>query len=397
LALVALAFDRAPLAGLAERSRQLRLALWGKAHTAIEQTRQLIVGRERQHICVVAPIAALDPASLLYDHLVAALSFLRRARPVALYLTGPLAAPNPALLERFGHELRVYADPALIDVLGERVPRCWSPVGLDELFENRGYERAYFMADCRHDLRGNACLLQRAYVRVDAIALAQGDADGLVEFLRTTVPLVLLSTDRRSIGKWAGHYGIADSENFTSLEPARTEAAAAGLLVLGAADDPLLPALETCAARAGATVNRLDPRDAELATALVYPGAGGFDPRGLIAGARLAVDLGTPGSLAAVMREAVRRLGIPLVTPLAGPEAATRAGTPAELSPASLLRLLRVVHLLLSDGVYAAEQSALTRRQALAETKDAGWYWLWQDLTAAPGAAGGWEEMLGVR
>jgi len=402
LALIELAFDPSRLPDLAERSRQLWSVVQSRVLAAIEQTRQMIIGRERRHICVVTQVAALDPASLLHDHLLAVLGFIRRTNPVVLYLTGPAAKPQSAIFDRFGRDLRVYADPALIDALKDQAPPRWSGVALDELFANRAFERAYFMADCRESLRGGVCMLQRAYVRYDAIELALGDADGLIEFLRTTVPLLLLSTDQRSADKWLGHYGVAAAGvvPFRQNEPSACltvpvqEQTAARLLVLGAADDPMVPALQLYAARLGAGVDLLDPRDPEVAAALVYPGACGADPRGLIAGARLAVDLGSPGCLAAVLRESLRRLGIPVVTPVRGPQATYSL---PELSPDSLLRLLRVVGLLLGDGQYAARQGEFTSRQAAAETADAGWYWLWRDLTGASNQGAGWEELLGVK
>ena len=404
MALIELSFDRAPLAGLAERSHQVWTVVRSKVLEAIAQTRQQIIARERRLICVVTPMAALDPASLLCDHLTAAMGFIRRTNPVVLYLTGPAASPHTAIFDQFGRDLRVFAEPALISDLGELAPACWTSVSLSTLFENREFERAYFMADCAGALPGGTGLLQRAYVRHDAIDLAGGDADGLVEFLRATVPTVLISTDQRSIGVWAGSYGVAD----TAVVPFRqndpftcfaisNKAESSSILILAAADDPLLPALQVYAARMGAGVNVIDPNDPKLGAALAYPGKAGADPRKLIAGARLVVDFGSSRPLAKVLREAVRRLGIPVVTPVRGPGAGGRLYASPETSPTSLLRLLRVVGLLLADGAYAAQQGEITKLRAMAETADAGWYWLWRDLTMEPGQSGGMEELLGAR
>jgi len=406
MALIELAFTRERLTDLAARSHQVWLAIESQVLTAIEQTRQQIIARERRHICVVAPIAALNPASLLYDQLFAALTFIGRTNPTLLFLTGPAASPNSAIFDHFGSDLRVFAEPALIAALADQTPDTWTPIELTALFENRGFERAYLIADCRKTLAGGTGLLQRAYVRHDAIAIAGGDADALVEFLRPTVPTLLLSADQRSIGKWAGQYGIADSalvpfrqtDPFVSFAaPDSDKTIVRPILILAAADDPLLPALREYAAALSAGVSVLDPADPVLSAALTYPAAGPDDPRPLIAGAKLVIDLGRIHPLAAVLREAARRLGIPVITPVRGPRAAARAHSSPETSPTSLLRLLRVIALLLADGATAARHAEATKLYAMAETADAGWFWLWRDLTGVVTQATAPEELFGIK
>ena len=394
--LIKLAFDREPLEPLARQSHQVWAAIRHQVLVAIEQTRQQIIKRDKDRVCVVAPVAALDPRSVLYDHLFAALQFIRQSNPVSLFLTGPAAIPNDAIIEHFGRDLRIFADPAVIAALGPRAPGSWSAVALGDLFESRGFQRAYLMADCARSVGGRTGVLKRVYLRHDAVTIAGGDADALVQLLRPLVPVVLMSVDRRAIGRWDGMFGIAGSATVPFRQIAlldcftigETPPDAAPLLVLASPYDPLLPALQDYADRLGAAMSVLDPGDLELAVALLNPASSAGDPRAIIGGAKLAVDLGSAHPLAAVIGESLRRAGVPVITPLRGPAAAAMQSSP-DICPASLLRLLRVIALGLADGDYAAQLRIQTARQTKGEAANSGWYWFWKDLDADLNASPG--------
>ena len=401
--LIKLAFDRSTLADLAEASHRACVAIEAEAAKTLAETRRQIIAREERHMLVVAPAAALDPRSLLHDHLWSLLNFFKRSNHFMLYLTGPNTPPHSAIFEHFGVHQRVFAQPQLVAALGDQAPANWTAIELGDLLENRAFERAYFMADARADLHNTTGNLIRAYVRLDAIEIAGGDGPALAEFLRPTVPCILMSCETRGLGNGLPQYGIAataavpfrQSDLFVSL-PASL-AHHAPLLILAAPTDPLLPALTRFATEIGAKTTLLDPTDPALAAALVNPKAQIADPRACLAGAKVAVDLGCDYALAGVLREALRRQGTPVITPLRGPDAATQMLSAPETSPATLQALLRIISLLLADGAASARQSETTRALAAAEGANGGWYWLWRDLTRNPDQDTGIEELLGTK
>ena len=113
------------------------------------------------------------------------------------------------------------------------------------------------------------------------------------------------------------------------------------------------------------------------------------DPRGMVGGAKLVLDLSSRGALARVLTEAAGRAGVPVITPLRG--AAAASGD----APTSLLALLRAIALGLAAGEHAVQLTSQTARTTKFETANAGWFWLWRDFAAGAAGSPAIEDMLG--
>ncbi len=404
--LIKLAFDRDQLPGLAEGSRQICTAIDNHVQAAMAETYAQLIAREASHMCVVVPMAALDPSSLLHDHLWTAINFMRHNRKIALYLTGPAAPPKFDLFKEFGREMRVFAEPAVLNAMADTAPASWSAIDLSDLFSVRGYEHAYFMTDCHRALGLHTGRLKRAFVRHDAVTLAGGDVRALLEFLRPVVPCVVIGAYAPSLALWNEKFGIAViatvpfRQNGDYISLPEVKSGAPSILILASAQDPLIPALRYYAEELGATISLLDPRDPAVRAALAYPGKGrdaAARQRALIGGAKLLIELSPSNEISTILREAVQRLGIPVISPLRGAQAGTMGLNTINTSPASLLPLLRMIGLALADGNYAAWLGELTKATTVAETADAGWYFLWQVLAGTPLENREWENVLGVK
>ncbi len=116
--LASLSFDRAPLAKLAAKSHAICAAIERAVDAALETTRARLVAKVSEKLCVVAPMQALDPRSLLHDHLHAAIDYLRRPAEIEIFLIGEAGEPAQKLLREYGLHHHVFVDPDLWESLG---------------------------------------------------------------------------------------------------------------------------------------------------------------------------------------------------------------------------------------------------------------------------------------
>jgi glycosyltransferase involved in cell wall biosynthesis len=388
--LIKLSFDRGGLAALAASSHAVCVDIRRSVLAALEETRRQAVARGANTLCIVTPMAALDEDNLLYDHLHSVLDHLRFAAPLALYVVGPPATPDPDLLRRFDERIAVFASPALMDELGAEAPDNWTAIGLAELLEVRGWHSAYFLCDVRAELQPGRGNLRRAFVRHDAIAISGGDADRLIDALRARTTVAILAADTRQLMAWRPQYGVADIVQITfrrngafqslARRAAKRPAKRRYIIALGAAGDPLIDGIAALAERLGADTRRLDPDDPDTARRLC--GGGLNEPPPGLAGAALVLDLTQGGGLGAILHEAAQRARIPLVRLLRGSSAAIlhhRQTSPIFAS--SIGRLFDVVAHCLTDAEYLKTVRELNDGDLAARSAgDAGWTWLWHSI-----------------
>ena len=209
--LAKLSFDPSPLPKLAARSRKVCAEIRESVSQTIEATRRQLVAKCAPMICVITPMEAFDPASLLNDHLIATLDYLRFTAPLVIYVTGaPAKGAKFDVLQRFEIGGHIFADPQLMDHLGENTPETWIAIELSALLDIRGYERAYFMADCREELWFSTGSLRQAFIRHDVIEMTGGDADALIDNLRATVDIIPISATPKRIMRWQEETGIVE-------------------------------------------------------------------------------------------------------------------------------------------------------------------------------------------
>jgi hypothetical protein len=390
--LVKLSFDRSDLPRLAECSRVVCATVRHSVLHTLEATRQHLTATFASMVCVVVPMAALDESSLLYDHLFAALDYLRFSAPLALFVMGEPATPSGHLLDTFDQRIRVFADPALMAALGPRAPEGWTAIALHELLELRGYERAYIMADCRAELALGTGRLTRVFIRHDGIEMAGGDADALIEEIRSSTELTVVSGDTHRLMGYRSLYGVAAVEEITfrrygdfhslSRAPCPAEYRRA-LVILGAPDDPIVESLMDLAARLNQQAVVVDVREPPTAHALLGPSPhrNTLNTLGILAEAQLVVAVSYAGSLTGVLLEAAQRRGIPVITLLRGRVASGLYHFASPLLPTTIGRLLQTVAMALADATSHDALIAATRHELEAKiTEDAGWTRLWRVL-----------------
>jgi Glycosyl transferases group 1 len=392
LELAKLAFDRAPLIALAASSDRVCADIQYSVRTAIEATRQQVVARFADMICIVAPMAALDETCLLHDHLLAAMDYLRFTARLALFLTGEPAKPTPEFLSRFNQNIPVFVEPALLDRLGAKAPPAWTGIELPELLDGRPFRRAYILADCHRALAFGTGRLSRVFVRHDAVELAGGDGDALIDTLRASADVVVLAADTSRLMRWHTQYGIEDvvevafrrTGQFVSLDRA-----AAGrkprqrLFMSGRPGDPIVQAVLELAGRLGVPASALDLTRPDIAAEL-RRGASKEDaaaPLGLLSEASLFVEVASPSAISAILGEAAQRYGIPRVQLLRGLPAAALHGLAGPMLATTIGGLLRTVAQALTDPAMHAGLLKDSRRDLASRTNtDAGWTWLWHNL-----------------
>jgi glycosyltransferase involved in cell wall biosynthesis len=392
LALATLSFDRTPLTALARRSRAVCQAIRRNVSDALDETRRQVTAGMAQTICVVAPAEALDPRSLLHDHLLQALDYLRFVAPLALYLSGrPPEKMEFDLLQRFSMRRQVFVEPELAAAMGERAPEFWTPIPLGALLDVRGYQRAYLMTDCRDDVLVSAGKLRQAIVRHDAIRVGGGDADGLIDSLRNRVDLVLVSAEPTHLRRWQKARGVSElvyapfrrTGSFESLGRRASGPPPKPLLLLARPDDLLAESLLALAARLGWPGLALDPADPATRDALLGRGREkGRDPLARLGEARLLVDLTEDDPLADTIGEAALRIGLPRLKLQRGQAAIGQHSFDPPLKPTSILRLFTTV----ADCAGSPAVLEKFRQLALDEAtsrfaSDAGWTVLWGLMT----------------
>jgi len=402
LELVKLAFEPAPLKKLAARSRAVCADIQASVDAALAATRAQLVAKTGEMICVVAPMEALDPASLLHDHLLSALDYLRFIAPVALHVSGaPAKGAKYDFLERFELRRQVFADPALVAALGEATPDFWTPIALSTLLETRGYRRAYFMTDCRAQLCVDPFTtatgaLRQAVVRCDAIALSGGDADALIETLREEADVIVVSAAPWRIQRWQAESGVTAvveapfrrTGDFEFVYHRDKKAApAAALILLARGDDPVALELAALAEKLSLSARLVDVTGAATRAALLRggqsdPRAGKLDAIAGLPAARLIVDMAEQDTLALVIGEAALRAEVPVLWLQRGALAHAWRGFETPLRPTSVARLFTAVADCAIDPGALASLRAWCKREAKARFgNDAGWTVLWRLLT----------------
>ena len=407
LELVKLAFDPAPLQKLAARSRAVCANIQASVAAALESTREKLVAKTSEMICVVAPMEALDPNSLLHDHFLAALDYLRFVAPVALYVTGaPAKGAKFDFLERFELRRQVFADPALMEALGDEAPDFWSPIALRVLLETRGYRRAYFLADCRDQLCFEQPFmeqlvvatgaLRQAVVRCDAIELAGGDAEALIEALRGELDVIVVSAAPWRLQRWQGESGVvavveAPFRRTGAFELVyhrdKPAAPPPKLVVLARGDDCVALELAALAEKLSFPARLVDLSDAATRAALLRGGqsdaqAGMRDALAALRDASLVVDMTEQDTLALVIGEAALRADVPVLWFQRGALAHAWRGFETPLRPTSVARLFTAV----ADCALSPDALQTLRGACALQTKvrfgnDAGWTVLWSLLT----------------
>jgi hypothetical protein len=392
--LVKLAFDPSGLPALAATSVVTAQKIQALVTQTLEHTRQRIVAAGANAMVVVAPLEALDKNSLLHDHLFAVINYLRFAGPITLYIVGRICKFDLDLLKNFDCTFVVFIAPKLAADLGDALPETWRPLDLANVLRNRGIERAYFLASDQQ--LGNIWTgaLRRAFVRHDAVTLAGDNPIDLVELLKPITSVVVISASIVRI----------EDEGITAIcqvpfrrknmyasftHRVRVSGQWAGLLIVADADELLVRMLRELAMRMGFPVAVLNIADASTTRDLAAAGTGS-DPRFNIAGARLIVELGTASAVSAVIMEGAMRAGVPVIRFVRGTLALAFHQQRRIARANSIGSLFRMVAMGLVEGT--SRRNLVAAAQTEAEslvTNDAGWAWLWRDLTKGNTVANG--------
>ena len=390
--LVKMAFEPAGLPALAAASTSTSQKIRSLVTQTLEQTRCRFVATGDRAIVVVTPLEALDKHNLLHDHLFAVVNYLRFAGPIVLYVVGKPGKVNAELLKSFGSTFVVYLAPKLARDLGDTLPETWRPLDLAVMLTNRGIKRGYFLASDEQVSGLWPGTLRRAYVRVDAVALTGENPSELVEALNTVTSVVVVSSSING----ADHDGVAAicqvpfrrKTSFASFGYRLSSSGRwGGLLIVTDKDGLLVRMLRELAVRMDFPHAVLDLSDPTAVRDLAASGTAA-GPRVNVAGARLLVDLTTPRGLAPVIIEGAVRAGVPVVRFARG------------ASPGALQLLKRVARPITIGGLFKTvaagliEGSMRNRLLAAAQVEssnlamnDAGWAWLWRDLSNFNSAA----------
>jgi glycosyltransferase involved in cell wall biosynthesis len=389
--LVKLAFDPSGLPALAASSVVMTQRIHALVTQTLEQTRQRVVAAGANAMVVVAPLEALDKHSLLHDHLFAVINYLRFAGPINLYIVGRACKFDLDLLKSFGSTFVVFIAPNLAAALGDALPESWRALELASVLRNRGIERAYFLASDRQIDDIWPGVLRRAFVRYDAVALTEDDPAALVESLKLITPVVVVS---------ASAVGLADRgitaiqvpfrrKNVYSSFAHRVSVSGkwGGLLIVADAEDLVVRMLRELAVRMGITVAVFNVLDRSLVRELTAASTGA-DPRVNVAGARLIVEMCNASVVSAVITEGARRAGVPVIRFARGTSALALQQARHTARPVTIGGLFKTVATGLVEG--AGRRALIAAAQAEVENlcvNDAGWAWLWRDLTKTTAVA----------
>jgi glycosyltransferase involved in cell wall biosynthesis len=392
--LVKLAFDPSRLPALAAASVITTQKIQALVIQTLEQTRQRFLGISENAMVVVAPLEALDKNSLLRDHLFSVINYLRFAGPIVLYLVGRPAKFDLHLLTNFGSTFVVYVAPKLAQDLGDALPETWRPLDLGIMLKNRGIRRGYFLASDEQIGTLWPGTLRRAYVRIDAVALSGASPTALVEMIKPITSVVVISASINGVadgGVAATCQAPFRRKNGYSSFTHRRNAFGhwGGLLIVTDTDGLLVRMLQELAARMHVPVAVLNVSEASAVRELAEAGSGA-DPRVNVAGARLLVDLTTTSLVGAVIIEGARRAGIPIVRLARGASPIALQQLRHVARPITIGGLFKSVAAGLLEG--AERNGLLAAAQSEADNlgkNDAGWAWLWRDLTNAKAVANG--------
>jgi hypothetical protein len=298
------------------------------------------------------------------------------------------------LLTNFGSTFVVYVAPKLAQDLGDALPETWRPLDLGIMLKNRGIRRGYFLASDEQIGTLWPGTLRRAYVRIDAVALSGASPTALVEMIKPITSVVVISASINGVadgGVAATCQAPFRRKNGYSSFTHRRNAFGhwGGLLIVTDTDGLLVRMLQELAARMHVPVAVLNVSEASAVRELAEAGSGA-DPRVNVAGARLLVDLTTTSLVGAVIIEGARRAGIPIVRLARGASPIALQQLRHVARPITIGGLFKSVAAGLLEG--AERNGLLAAAQSEADNlgkNDAGWAWLWRDLTNAKAVANG--------
>jgi len=391
--LVRMAFEPGGLPVLAAASVITTQKIHSQVIQTLEQTRRRFLTTGSRAMVVVTPLEALDRHHLLHDHLFAVINYLRFAGPIVLYVVGKPVRFDLELLRRFGSTFVVYVAPTLAKDLGDALPDTWRPLDLAAVLANRGIRRGYFLGSDQQATSLWPGTLDRAYVRVDAVRLTGERPRELVETLKMVTSVVVVSS--------AVNGADLDGVEAICQVPFRRKNAYesfahrlssrghwGGLLVQTDTKGLLVRMLQELALRMDVPCAVLDLADPEAVRELATGST--TDSRVNVAGARLLVDLTSAHPLSSVVLEGAHRAGIPVIRFTRG------------VSPFALQQLRRIGRPVTIGGLFKSVAEGLiegkARDRLLAVTQaeagnlathDAGWAWLWRELTSSSSAATG--------
>lgn len=384
--MVKMAFDPSGLPALAAASKLTTQKIQAQVSQTLEHTRQRFVAVGGNAMVVVAPLEALDKQNLLHDHLFSVINYLRFAGPIVLYVVGKPTKFDLDLLKNFGASFVVYVAPQLAEAMGATLPETWRPLDLATMLRNRGINRGYFLA--ADPQIGNIWpgTLRRAFVRVDAVALGGDNPAELVELLKPITSVVVVSASIAGVND-EGIAAICQvpyrRKNGYASFAHRVNASGRwnGLLIVTDHEGLLVRMLQELAARMNVPSAVLNVAAASAVREFTVAGSGA-DSRRNVAGARLLVDLTTVSLVAAVIMEGAWRAGIPVLRLARGNSPAALQQLRSAARPISIGGLFKSVASGLMEGPSRNELLAVAQRQSdnLARN-DAGWAWLWRDLT----------------
>lgn len=400
-----LAFDPSGLPEIAaashEACRNIRLHFLDALEDSLQMLRRSI-GR---NVLVVAQLAALNRNSLLFDHLHATLDFWRSVGTPTLYLTGPREKFDPLALRSREIHPRILVEPALADDLGDDLPESWTRCALGDAIEMRHTELAYFLCGMPKSSTKVLRSLRHAYVRYDAVIASGSDPVNLVDQLRTTVSVSIISAAVGRIAAVAARPGVdgvcqapyQQAGAFVSFERKHDLARRQSdqMLIIGSAQNVAASALVELAKRLAVRAIVLDPADMATCRQFAEP----FDRKTSraidVLGMQLIVDLTDGDGFAAVITEGAELGGIPVVRPAHGAAAIAWRNMGAGRRPETLATLLREVARGLKDSEYRVMLASASALEVdIRARSNAGWAWLLQDLKTRDTSVGSAVEAL---
>jgi glycosyltransferase involved in cell wall biosynthesis len=388
--LAKLSFDRAALPALAAASHAVCTKIQRDVLSAIEKTRVHVLESGKPAMCIVVPLGALNKEALLFDQFFAAFDYLRFAGSVVIYVTGEAGKFNLEILRSVGTEPLIFVEPSLAKQLGEDLPDSWRAKGFVDVLQSREIGSAYFLCDVLGLTALGSNVLNRAYVRQEAVDLSGGNLTSLVDLLRSVTEVILISASAATLaGSHDAISQIAYGRNrpFVSFaQRHKQKIAGAGILVLGSESDLLVPALRELGLRLGYPTTVFDPTEPSAASKLASlektAAATAID----VEGARLVVDL-TPGHwLSSLIGEGAMRVGVPVIECPRGTASVIRHNESASAVSGTIGGFLRSVARGLGDGAFRRALCTEAADEIASQTRnDGGWTWLWRDFRTARG------------
>jgi glycosyltransferase involved in cell wall biosynthesis len=396
VALATLSFEPERLPMLAANSRLINAQVRADVSAALDETRRHIASRNGDALLIVAPATALDPQSMLYDHLGAAINFFCAETRVELFLTGQ--RPRRTRLDVLGHfgvARRQFVNPELLANWGDAPPETFHPIPLADLLATRGFRRAYLMTDDAGATAVRTASIPQVFVRADAIQIAGGRAAGVIEAVRATSGVVVVGAAQAAIGRWRGRSGVQAVVTapfrrdgaFASLTLRASRDARPSLAVLVArAGDPLAHEVGLFCDRLGVGATRFDPSDRAAVAALAHaPPSGAPDPLADLAATLLVLDFTEDDAAAALLGEVALRHGVPRIKVARGAAAREFRVVSDPLRRATIGGLFETLaSALQGETAYRALRQA-AREQLLRQFQgDAGWAALRRLLRSPP-------------